>query len=216
MRLVVMAKHPAVGRVKTRLAAEIGPERATALYRAFLQDLADRLRRLEPTIETWWAHWPPQAPFGDVVARARIFPQRGRDLGARLHGAMERVRSGTSGAVAAIGADAPHIPEEALHACGEALAGGADLVLGPATDGGYYLIGTRTSQPHLFEDMPWGTASVCEVTRARARRARLRVNELPELADVDDLRGLRALVDALHRAPGSLPRTERLLADDPP
>lgn len=208
MRLVVMAKHPEPGRVKTRLAARIGPERAARLQRAFIEDLRDRLARVEVGIEVWWAFWPPAAPFGDLVPGPRVFAQRGADLGERIADAMERVRGGAVGDVAAIGADVPHVPLETLAACRRALGGGADVVLGPALDGGYYLIGTRAPQPALFEAVAWGSRAVLETTRARARAAGLATVELRPLGDVDDAAGLEALRDVLSARPGLLPRTE--------
>jgi len=203
-----MAKHPEPGRVKTRLAARIGTERATGLYRAFVEDLRDRLAGREVAIDVWWAYWPADAPFGDLVPGPRVFAQRGSDLGARIYDAMERVRAGEDRAVAVIGADAPHVPLTSLRACRHALDRGVDLVLGPALDGGYYLLATQRPQPALFEAIAWGTQSVLETTRTRARARRLTWIELPPLADVDDLDGLEELRGVLAREPGLLPRTE--------
>jgi hypothetical protein len=203
-----MAKHPEPGRVKTRLAARIGAERATRLYRAFIEDLRDRLAGVPAGIEVWWAFWPETAPFEAIVPGPRVFAQRGADLGGRLFDAMERVRHPTDAAVAAIGVDSPHLPLETLGACRAALDAGADVVLGPALDGGYYLIGTRAPRPALFASVDWGSATVFETTRARARADGLAVVELEPLRDVDDVDGLAALRAALETRPGSLPRTE--------
>lgn len=206
-----MAKHPEPGRVKTRLAARIGPERAARLHRAFVEDLRDRLVHAPPGIEIWWAFWPPAAPFGDLVPGRRVFAQRGADLGERIADAMERVRGGGRGPVAVIGADVPHIPLGTLAECRAALRDGADVVLGPAFDGGYYLIATTEPQPALFEAVAWGGSTVLATTRARVRAAGLKAVELAPLGDVDDAAGLEALRAVLASRPGLLPRTEAAL-----
>jgi len=82
-----MAKHPAPGEVKTRLAPALGPERACALYAAFVQDLAARLQALP--YEVTWAYWPPESPFPALLPGARCRPQRGADLGERMTGAID-------------------------------------------------------------------------------------------------------------------------------
>lgn len=211
-KLVVMAKYPAAGAAKTRLAAGIGTERAWRLAQAFVLDLRDRLGRLPSAIETWWAHWPPGAPFGQLVGSPHVFPQRGPDLGSRMFHAMERVRGGSTGPVIVIGSDTPHLPLRAVEEADALLrAGGLDVVLGPATDGGYWLLGTRQPHPALFEDVPWSTGEVAAVTRARARRLGLSLAEVETATDVDDPGGLAALAAYVAAHPGELPRTEALL-----
>lgn len=208
-----MAKHPEPGRVKTRLAARIGAERAARLARAFVLDLRDRLAGLDPDIEVWWAFSPPGAPFEALVGATRVFAQCDGDLGVRMLDALERVRGAADGAVAVIGADAPHLPLDAIHRCRDALQTDADVVLGPADDGGYYLLGMRRRIPALFEGMPWGTGGVLDETRARLRALALRFVELAPLADVDDLDGLLALARLLAARPGLLRHTEAELGD---
>jgi rSAM/selenodomain-associated transferase 1 len=215
MQLVVMAKYPEPGRVKTRLAARIGTERATRLYAAFIADLRDRLGATAAGMEVWWAYWPPRAPFAALVPGGRLFAQQGEDLGARMFHAMERVRR-PGGAVAVVGVDAPQLPLTTLETCRDALAAGADVVVGPAFDGGYYLLATRAPQPALFDGIPWGSDAVLELTRARAAARGLAVVELGPLGDVDDLDGLRALAALLVAEPALLPRTRAVLAADPP
>lgn len=210
-----MAKHPEPGRVKTRLAARIGVERATRLYAAFIADLRDRLGATAAGMEVWWAYWPPGAPFADLVPGERLFTQQGADLGARMYHAMERVRR-PGEAVTVVGVDAPQLPLATLGACRDALAAGADVVVGPALDGGYYLLATRAPQRALFEGMPWGSEAVLEMTRARAAARGLVVVELDPLRDVDDLDGLRALAALLAAEPGLLPHTRAVLAAGPP
>jgi len=207
-----MAKHPEPGRVKTRLAAAFGAERACALYRAFVLDLAERLRTLPYAVT--WAFWPAAAPFADVLPGVRCRPQRGRDLGERLAGAVAAAFAEAPGPVLVIGADAPHVPAESLAEAARALGGTADVVLGPAEDGGYYLIGLR-EPADLFAGIAWSTPSVLAATRGRAERLGLRTHLLPPSFDVDepaDLLRLRALLD---RGDAYLPRTAALLAAAP-
>jgi len=205
-----MAKHPVPGRVKTRLAAALGADAACALYRAFVLDLAERLAALPYAVT--WAYTPPDAPFAELLPGARCRPQRGRDLGERLAAALAEELAAGPGPVLAIGADAPHIPAAALAAGAAALTHGADVVLGPAADGGYYLIGLRGPAPGLFAGIAWGTAGVLEATLARAAAAGLAVHLLCPSFDVDQVADLSRLRALLARDDVSLPRTAGVLA----
>ena len=199
-----MAKHPAPGRVKTRLAATLGAERACALYRAFVLDLAERLDALP--YDVTWAYWPAAAPFATLLPRARCRPQRGADLGDRMANAVAEC----GGPAVVIGADAPHVPAARLEEAVEALAGAADVVLGPADDGGYYLIGLRAPTPAVFAGVAWGTSRVLTETLARA--GGLRTLLLEPCFDVDTPADLVRLSDVLARGDVALPRTAALLA----
>jgi len=209
-RVVVMAKHPVPGRVKMRLAAALGPERACTLYRAFVLDLAGRLARLPYPVT--WAYWPPEAPFSTLVPGMRCRPQAGRDLGERMARAVETVLAEGAGPVLVIGADAPHVSEAVLAEAVSALAAGADVALGPAYDGGYYLIGLRAPAPALFTGIAWSTADVLATTRARAGDAGLRVHLLPPTFDVDEVADVERLRTVLARGEVILPRTAVVLA----
>lgn len=204
-----MAKYPAAGRVKTRLAARLGARAAAALYRAFVLDLADRLRALP--YDTAWAFWPPDAPFAALVPGFRCHPQRGGDLGGRMAAAVAAEAARAPGPIMVIGADAPHLPAQALDEAASALARGADLVLGPAADGGYYLIGLKGAVPELFTGVAWGTATVLAETRARAHRLGLRTHLLPPSFDVDEAVDLDRLRALLAGGGVALPRTRRAL-----
>src|SRR5436309_13637195 len=205
-----MARHPVAGRVKTRLAAVLGADVACALYRAFVLDLAARLGALPYAVT--WAHTPPDAPFAELLPGARCRPQRGRDLGERLAAAFADEFASGPGPVLAIGADAPHIPAAALAEAATALARGADVVLGPAADGGYYLIGLRDPAPGLFAGIAWGTAGVLEATLARAGGAGLAAHLLAPGFDVDEVADLARLATLLARGDVRLPRTTGVLA----
>lgn len=205
-----MAKHPAPGRVKTRLSTAIGPAAAAELSRTFILDLADRLRSLP--IEVSWAYWPPAAPFRQLVRTAACRPQRGRDLGARMRNAMARAFAGGADRVLVVGADVPHVAAAEITRACAALGDGADVVLGPAHDGGYYLLGARGPVPALLRAMPWGSAEVFALTIARARALGLRIALLEPTFDVDQPADLLALAAMIARGEAHLPRTARLLA----
>jgi rSAM/selenodomain-associated transferase 1 len=208
--VVVLAKYPTPGRVKTRLAARIGTEAAAALYGAFVRDLARRLRVVGCPV--WWAVTPAGAPFMALVRSRRCFPQRGRDLGARMDHATRVVAERTGGAIIVLGADAPHVPARTLLAAARALARGADVVLGPAADGGYWMIGVGRPCRALFEDVAWSTPGVAAATRRRIRRLGLRCVEVATGWDVDDPRDLVRLARTIRGRPAEFPHTRAALA----
>jgi uncharacterized protein len=208
--LVVMARYPTVGAVKTRLARTIGAAAACALYRAFLADLDARFGRgRRPLV---WAYDPPDADFAPLVRPGAVcVPQEGPDLGARMHNVVRRFCADGTRRVLIIGADAPHLRDAWVDEADEAL-GDADLVLGPSTDGGYYLIGMR--QPHdVFTGVAMGTSGVLAATLVRAAALGLRVHRLPETFDVDEAADLDRLRRAVADSPDlALPTTLAVLA----
>lgn len=213
LRVVVMAKHPVPGRVKTRLGRAFGDAAACRLYRAFLVDLAARLATMR--WEVTWAVWPPDAPFERVVPGARCVRQEGATLGERMAAATARLLADGGTPVAVLGVDAPHAPLAAVADAGRALAGAADVALGPAADGGYWLIALRAPEPALFDGIAWGTSAVLGETLARARARGLRVHQVTATFDVDepaDVTELRALIAS---GAVSLPRTAAVLATLP-
>lgn len=210
LRLVVMAKHPVPGRVKTRLGSAIGADAACSLYRAFIGDLANRLASTGWPVT--WAVWPPGAPFESEVPGARCIDQEGATLGERMARATARLLATPGPPVIVIGVDAPHVSLAAIAQAGRVLAAGADVALGPADDGGYWLVGLTAPQPGLFEGIAWSTPMVLEETLDRAQTLGLRVARVPPTFDVDepaDVERLRALI-----AGGAvdLPRTAAVLA----
>jgi rSAM/selenodomain-associated transferase 1 len=204
-----MAKHPRPGRVKTRLATAYGAEAACALQRAFIVDLAARLAGTG--WPTTWAVAPPDAPFGEIVSGARCIGQRGADLGARMAAATADVFADGPGPVLVLGTDTPHVALDALHSAVGALAGGTDVVLGPAADGGYWLLGLRAPTPALFAAVAWGTPTVLETTLARANALALAVHLVEPAFDVDEPADVRRLQCLLARGEIALPETARAL-----
>lgn len=189
--LIVFARYPRAGHVKTRLAAAIGPRAAADLYRGFLEDIARRLDG-QPAWSTYWVFEPADSPFGEeIVPGARAFAQAEGDLGRRMAAAFGQVLARGHRRIALIGSDMPQLSAARV---GEAFARllEADLVLGPAEDGGYYLVGAKAPPP-IFEGMAWGTASVLEATVAAARRHGLVPALLARGYDIDDGVGLERL-----------------------
>lgn len=209
MPVLVMAKYPAPGRVKTRLAGALGAAVAAELARAFIADLSARLGALGASVA--WAFWPPDAPFARLVAGAPCVPQQGRDLGERLRTAIAWAFACDPRPLVVLGADIPHVPAATLREAAAALAAEADVVLGPTPDGGYYLLALRAPQPALFERVPWGGSRVLAVTLERARAAGLRVHLLPPTFDVDTRADLAALRQLLAAGTVVLPQTTALL-----
>lgn len=208
--VLVMAKYPSPGSVKTRLAAGIGATAAARLSEAFVRDLAARLSCLDLALT--WAFWPPEAPFASLVPGQRCVPQAGRDLGERLEHAVAECFEAAPAPVLAIGTDAPHLDLARVHEAVEALHEGVDVVLGPATDGGYYLIGLRAPHPEVFRGIAWGSSGVLDATLERAHAAGLRTELLAPTFDVDDEESLQALRHLLLRGDVNLPHTRAALA----
>jgi rSAM/selenodomain-associated transferase 1 len=204
-----MARYPSPGSVKTRLASQIGAEAAWRLYDAFVRDLADRLQALE--LPLTWAFWPPDAPFQTLMPGTRCVPQVGGDLGERLEHAVGGCFDVVQAPVIVIGVDSPHLALARVREAAEALGAGVDVVLGPALDGGYYLIGLRAPSAVVFRGIAWGSSSVLDATLARARGAGLRTQLLEPTFDVDDADGLRALREVLDGGEVELPRTRAAL-----
>jgi len=205
-----MARHPEAGRVKTRLARVIGADAAAALYRAFILDLADRLAALPYAVT--WAIDPAGAPFTTLVPHARCRVQQGGDLGERMAGAFAAEFADGGGAVAMIGADVPHVPAVVFAETAAVLGRDADVVVGPAEDGGYYLVGLTAPAPALFADVAWSTADVLATTLAHARDAGLRTHLLPPTFDVDEPADIDRLARLIADGAATLPHTAAVLA----
>ncbi len=193
--LILFAKAPVPGQVKTRLIPYLGAERACALHvdlvrRAIETTKGSRIKH----IELWCA---PDADHPFFIACRRrygvsLHRQEGIDLGSRMAGALSMVLERARSALL-IGSDCPALTADDLDAAARALSEGYDAVLGPAADGGYVLIGLRQAAPELFTGIPWGSAQVGHMTRNRMKALALRCWELPVRPDVDrpaDLAGL--------------------------
>lgn len=221
--LIIFARQPVPGATKTRLCPPLTPATASALYAAFLHDTLDRARGLSgvgPVV----AYTPATAAgyFAELAPDLVAEPQRGDDLGERMERAIAAAlqRANAAGAVAPsvvlVGSDSPDLPAAHLVAAFEHLEAGADVVLGPSSDGGYYLVGVRRPQPRLLRDVPMSTPTVLADTLAVAAAAGLAVALLPPWHDVDTAADLARLVDALRQAPPAVAPHTRAFLDAHP
>jgi rSAM/selenodomain-associated transferase 1 len=204
-----MAKVPGATPVKSRLHPALTPDRATELYRCFLLDRLDALAAV-PGIEPVVAFTPADAAdalAALVPAGFRRVAQRGPDLGARLAAVLATLIADGHPAAIAIDSDSPTLPMEYVADAARVLgSGGADVVVGPCDDGGYYLIGVAAPRPELFEEIPWSTPDVLPRTLRRAEDRGLSLHLLPPWFDVDTEADLRRL-HAQMRSNGGPPRT---------
>ncbi|MBI3317783.1 MAG: TIGR04283 family arsenosugar biosynthesis glycosyltransferase [Candidatus Omnitrophica bacterium] len=186
--LVVMAKAPLPGQVKTRLVPPLTAEEAAALAKQLLVETVETVTGL-PAVRRLVAVAPPEG-VGEVrrmvPAHVELLEQSDGDLGRRLDQVFQKLFLGGAKGVIVIGADHPKLPGEFLRQAIQFLERGDDpLVLGPAEDGGYYLVGLNRPHPELFQGIPWSTPSVLEATLAAARAAGLSFRLLPSWYDID-------------------------------
>jgi glycosyltransferase A (GT-A) superfamily protein (DUF2064 family) len=234
--LIVFAREPLAGRAKTRLCPPLDGALAAGLYACFLSDVLDTMRRL-PDVRRVVAYTPDSrgAYFADLAPDFAAWPQRGAGLGERMDSAFRdalkasgderRMTKDESYALTLpsssvlrpssaviIGSDSPDLSGEYIREAFARLERGADVALGPADDGGYYLIGLRAPQPHLLREVPMSTPTVLADTLALADALGLRVELLPAWYDVDTVAELRRLAAALRAAPPNIaPHTRAFL-----
>ena len=211
--LVIMAKAPRPGAVKTRLIPRLPPQVVTAFYRCLLDDtltLARSLGALEIAI---------MCPEGDVDALAllagpgvRVVAQRGEGLAAGLTSVFAHFAQGRQKRTIAFNSDSPHLPSAILEDAFEALTT-HDIVVGPTYDGGYYLVGAKNSHPALFTGDGMGTGSALEQLLGRTRVLELSVSCVDPFYDIDVAEDLIRLAAELERAPDRAPRTAVWLRD---
>lgn len=198
--LAVMAKAPRAGAVKTRLQPQLTPDEAAALSVCFLRDTTANLASVAAATggaDAVVAYTPVGAESafkGLLPPGCKLVPQRGDDFGDRLFYAAQDLLAVGYESLCLINSDSPTLPPAALAAAVSALSRAGDrLVLGPADDGGYYLIGIKRAHRRLFDDIDWSTPRVLAQTLERAAEIGLEVELLPAWYDVDDADTLRRL-----------------------
>lgn len=205
--LVIMAKAPRVGSVKTRLAVNLSPQQATELYACFLNDtiaLGQTLHQVEVAI---------MCPESDVADLSRsvseavpVMPQAGQGLAAGLTSVFAHFAHSGRQRVIAFNSDSPHLPASVLENAFDVLES-CDLVVGPTHDGGYYLVGAKASHPALFEGGGMGTTNALEALMARAQKLQLSAGFTDPFYDIDVACDLARLAAELRLAPDKAPRT---------
>lgn len=205
----VFAKPPIEGQVKTRLAPVLGARGATALARALFEDtwaMVCAVPWARPVLATTSLDL---SPFGLHAGEVEVWLQGEGDLGARLERVLHRALAGSPSALI-IGADLPGLPASHLVSARAALTR-AEVVLGPASDGGFYLLGATRPIAGALEGVAWSAPTTFAQTRAALHRSGCSVGEAPAWFDVDvpnDLSALRAL---LVERPGAAPQTSAFL-----
>ncbi len=194
--LGIFAKLPVPGAVKTRLAAAIGDEAAARFYEVSLRTLLTRVRGLDlKRVIAHAGNGEADLAWFRQFEGYELWPQPTGDLGGKLTAWFE-FASATDDRVLVIGSDSPTLPLEFIQDAITALDHN-DGVIGPAQDGGYYLLGLRRPHPRLFEGIEWSSPRVLSQTLARAAEQQLRVVQLPPWNDVDDFDDLVVLRDQL-------------------
>lgn len=210
--LLVFAKAPVAGRVKTRLTALLSEDEAAALYQAFLQDALAQYATLGADVRLCVA--PPAEAFPQALVPEGVMlrEQAGSGLGARMKNALrDAFASGYARAVV-IGTDHPTLPPRFVEKAFTALEEPPAVSIGPSVDGGYYLLGMSALFPQLFDGMAYSHAGVFEETRRRIGKTPARCTVLPRWYDVDTPAALIRLVRDLACSRGEAPRTRAVVA----
>jgi rSAM/selenodomain-associated transferase 1 len=192
--LIIFAKQPLPGNVKTRLVPPLSPDQAARLYHSMLSDVLNKTESLETVDRLLFHERGSQADyyFQEFFPSFPIYPQQGIDLGARMEAAFARVFAMGYRTAAIIGTDSPDLPvsviADAFHILEK---DGTDVVFGPAEDGGYYLLAMKRIHSELFHGIPWSTGQVLRESVKKAESAGLRVATLPVWYDVDTVEDMK-------------------------
>ncbi len=211
--LVIMAKAPRPGAVKTRLTPSLPPQAVTAFYRCLLDDTLALARSLD-NVEV--AIMCPRADVNELAQLASdkvsVVAQTGEGLAAGLTSVFAHFTEAPQRRVIAFNSDSPHLPRSILEDAFEMLAT-QDMVVGPTHDGGYYLVGAKASHPALFAHDGMGTSSALETLLSRAQALALSVGFAAPFYDVDVAEDLSRLAAELRLAPARAPYTARWLEE---
>lgn len=205
--LVIMAKAPRPGAVKTRLAPSLPPAAATAFYCCLLHDTLELARSVND-VEV--AVMCPEADVNELAQlvgkEVSVVAQEGEGLAAGLTSVFAHFSEEPQRRTIAFNSDTPHLPRSVLEAAFETLAA-HDVVVGPTHDGGYYLVGAKASYPALFAADGLGTSSALERLLSRAQALELSVGFVDPFYDIDVADDLSRLAAELRTAPARAPRT---------
>ena len=208
--LIVVAKRPTPGQTKTRLAPPLTPEQATGLYECFLEDTLDLMKQV-PGVQPAIAFFPEheRSYFEKLAPGFDLHLQKGADLGERLDNALQHYLKSGNCHVVIMDSDSPTLPATCLKQAFSALDDGAEMVLGPCDDGGYYLIGLKRPAPRLLREVQMSTPHVARDTLALAAEEGLKTSLLPAWYDIDEIATLRRLVAELDKMPAEVASSTR-------
>jgi uncharacterized protein len=212
--LIVVAKRPAPGKTKTRLSPPLTPELASALYESFLFDTLDQMRQVADSHHVI-AYLDERDYFKRVAPDFELIPQEGHDLGERLDRALTSYLSRGYQRVVIMDSDSPTLPPDYLSQAFHVLSDGADVVLGPCEDGGYYLIGIKEPRPRLLREVQMSTPRVMAETIVLAKEEGLNLVTLPTWYDIDDIASLSRLIKEIKElAPATSKHTRQFLQEN--
>ena len=211
--LVIMAKAPRLGAVKTRLVPSLSPQAVIDLYRCLLEDTLLLARSLS---DTEVAIMCPESDAYNLAHLAghgtNVVAQKGEGLAAGLTSVFAHFAAGHQRRIIAFNSDSPHLPQSVLESAFESLSL-HDVVIGPTHDGGYYLVGATASHLTLFANDGMGTSSALDRLLARAQALNLSVGMAAPFYDVDVADDLTRLAEELRLAPMRAPRTAQWLKE---
>jgi len=216
--VAIICKTPQPRQSKTRLSPPLGLDECAAISACFISDLGSTIAGLEHPAARPCAVYTPEGSeplLISILPGFALIPQGVGDLGARLaKGIADLLAAGHAGAIL-INSDSPTLPASILDAAIKAVLTGDHMVIAPAFDGGYTLIGLSHMHARLFEDIPWSTATVFEMTMARAREISLPAVVLDMWFDVDDARSYAMLEEELAGRPPQFARPGLVVQDAP-
>ncbi|NIO05344.1 MAG: DUF2064 domain-containing protein [Proteobacteria bacterium] len=186
--LVIVAKEPVPGRVKTRLSSRLGAKQASELYRLSIQDMTEEMSNLsENTLAIAYTPRDAERVFKKIFpSPIRLFPQEGENLGERLSNIFKRMFAEGYHQVHIINSDSPDLSHRLIERSIRLLQEPkTDVILGPCADGGYYLVGLKRLIPELFARIPWSTDQVLNKTLETSQRLGLQCALLSPWYDID-------------------------------
>jgi rSAM/selenodomain-associated transferase 1 len=192
--VVIMARKPEPGKVKTRLVPPLSPEDASKLYHCFLLDKIEQVKEVNGASHI--VAFTPESSrdfFEEIISQDfKLLAQKGENLGSRLANVSDSLFDERYERILILDSDSPNLPTQYITEGLKALET-VDVVLGPCEDGGYYLIGLSSKIPQIFEGIPWSTPAVAMMTVEKARELGKTVTLLPQWYDVDTIDDLKRL-----------------------
>ena len=208
--LLVFAKVPRPGDVKTRLTPTLRPAQAARLYTAFLRDTLRQVRSLQADVRLYVAPPLPDEGFDSLPPDVSLHEQEGDGLGDRMRRAFQETLDEGYNQVLVMGSDHPTLPLSFLREAFRALEEHESVCVGPTEDGGFYVLGMSAFYPELFDDMNYSHSEVFSDTMVRVEETSARVTVLPQWYDVDTPKDLKRMLSDLEEGPADAPNTRRI------